>query len=297
MQEVDLSVCFVNYNSGGYLADCLLSLIELTAGISYEVIVVDNNSNDDSLELAKTVNKDLILIKNIQNVGFSAANNQAIRISNGRHILLLNNDILLKNNVLKMLVEFQDSHPESGACGGKLESPEGRIQNQCKRGMPTPWNILSHLLKLDNIFPSRKLFGGYLLTYLDPNVVNEVEAISGACMMISRDALDKVKGLDEDFFLYGEDIDLCLRIRKSGWKIFYVPQARLIHYGEKGSRADVYNRICQYYRSMFIFYNKHYRAKYPFYVNWSVYAGISIIRSIHFIRVSFLRHSRVASKK
>lgn len=293
----DLSVCFVNYNSDSYLAKCLASIKERTTGLDYELIIIDNDSSDSSLEQAVKAAPEAKVLRNYENLGFAKALNQGIKQSSGRHILSLNNDILLRNNALKIMVDFMDSHPEAGACGGKLLNKRGKVQNQCKRGFPTPWNIFTHILGLDRLYAKNKYFAGYLMTYLDSEKINEVDALSGACLLVRKEMADKTGGMDEDYFLYGEDIDLCYRIKNSGWKVFYVPQAEFLHYGEKGSRANKNKRIYEYYRSMFIFYHKHYRHKYFFIINWLVYVGILIKALIHFAKIFLYRKTTVGSRK
>jgi GT2 family glycosyltransferase len=270
-----ISIIIVNFNSGEYLAKCLASIVNDPANkMGYEIIIVDNASIDDSIEQINKRYPATKIIKNQQNVGFSAANNQAIKISRGEYIMLLNHDTYVKPRAIKVLLEFMKNHPEAGACGPKILNADGTIQHQCKRGFPTPLSMLYYLSGLSKIWPQNTAFGRYLMTYLDPSKVNEVEALSGACMLIRRAVLDKIGGLDTAFFIHGEDIDYCYRIKQAGWKIFYVPEAEIIHYGGIGGKMVSYRGIIEFHRSMLIFYKKHYKKLYPFVVTVLVYFGV-----------------------
>lgn len=295
---LELSIIIVNYNSQKYLINCLQSIYQNTKDISFEVIVVDNASSDDSAAIVAREFPKSQVIKNDHNLGFIKGNNIGLRLAKGKYLLSLNNDTEIKDNALKILVDFMDSHPEAGACGAKLLNSNGTIQHQCKRGFPTPWNICTYSLGLSKLFPKSKLFGGYLMAYLDPNKINEIDAISGACFMVRKEIADRVGIMDEDYIMYGDDLDWSYRIKQAGWKIYYVPEAEIIHYGGRGgSSIHRHRNIIEFHRSMFTFYNKHYKKKYPFFITWLVYAGIGFKCVKKLLMYKLRKEKHVGSKK
>lgn len=295
---MELSIIIVNYNSQKYLELCLSSILKNTRNIEYEVIVVDNALEDESAAMVTRKYPSVKLIKNPVNLGFIKGNNVGLKNASGKYLLSLNNDTEIKGNALKILVDFMDSHSEAGACGAKLLNSDGTIQHQCKRGFPTPWNIFCYSVGLSKVFSKSKFFGGYLMTYLDTKKVNEVDALSGACLLVRREVADKIGFMDEDYIMYGDDLDWSYRIKQAGWKIYYVPQAEIIHYGGKGgSGVHSYKNIIEFHRSMFIFYNKHYKNKYPFFIEWLVYAGISLKMALNLLMNRLRREKYVGSRK
>jgi GT2 family glycosyltransferase len=296
-KTVDLSIIIVNYNSKNYLNHCLKSIYEETKSVTFEIIVIDNASTDNSLDLAKRNFPQVKIIKNRVNKGFSAANNQGIRASSGKYVLLLNHDTEIKGKALKILLDFMGNNPTAGACGAKLLNSDGTIQHQSKRGFPTPASIFFYATGISRLFPKSKLFGRYLMTYLDSNKTNEVDALSGACILARRQVLDSIGLMDEDFFLYGEDLDLCYRIKRAGWKIYFVPQAQIIHFGGVGSRVRSHKSIIEFHQSMFIYYKKHYKQKYPFLVTGLVYSGIYAKCGLNIFMNAFRKEKFAGSKK
>ncbi len=291
-----LTIAIVSYNAKEYLLGCLRSIENGTKGIEYEVIVVDNASKDPGTKEVRQEFPKISMIENKRNVGFSAANNQAIKLAKGEYVLLLNHDTKVSEGSLLKLVEFLDKHPEAGACGAKVLNSDGTVQHQCKRGFPTPLSTLCHMSGLNRVFPGNKLFGHYLMTYLDTEKVAEVDALSGACMLIRRKILEDIGGMDESFFLYGEDIDVCYRIKEKGWKIFYVPSSRIVHFGGVGSRSMSYRSIREFYRSMKLFYNKHYSRKYPKLLKSLVFLGINL-KMVSNIILNVLRREKFGGTK
>lgn len=294
----DLSICIVNYNAKKLLDECLESIYCNTKRISFEIFVVDNGSVDGSTSMVKEKYPEVKLIENDCNVGFAKANNQALRESQGRYVLLLNNDTVVLPNALDKLVEFMDSHPEAGACGARLLNPDGTLQPQCRRGFQTPIAAVSHLLYLDRLFPKSRIFGKYFLTYLDSDKTHEVDTVSGACELVRREAMDKVGMLDEQFFIYSEDIDWCLRIKKAGWKVYYVYEAEIIHYGgQGGTKHRSYNMIIQFHKSYHLFYRKHYAAGNLFLINWFIYSLLVVKLGLSILRNLLAKEKRAGSKK
>lgn len=293
---MQLSIIIVNFNSNNYLGKCLESIYANPPDCDFEVIVVDNASTDDSISIVKNVFPQVDIILNENNKGFSAANNIGIKASQGKYILLLNHDTLIRNNALNVLLDFMSNNPDVGACGPKILNSDGTIQHQCKRGFPTPLSTLVHMAGFNKLMPKSKLFGHYLMTYIDINQINEVDSLSGSCMLIRKEILVNIGGLDELFFLYGEDLDLCYRIKQGKFKIYYVPQAIITHFGGVGSRAMSYKSIIEFYRSMIIFYVKHYKNKYGIIIKSLVFIGIYIKMIIN-ITINSVRRDKFGGSK
>lgn len=274
---MDLSIIIVNYNTKELLKQTIESVIQ-TIGqtIKYEIIVSDNGSKDGSNEMMKSCFPQIKLIENNANLGFSKANNVAIKEARGRYILLLNSDTVVKDDCLQKSVAYMDKHGEIGVLGCRVVLPNGILDHACKRGYPTPEASLYYILKLNKLFPSSKKFGAYALDYLPDNEINEVDSLVGAFMMVRKEAIDKVGLLDEDFFMYGEDIDWCYRIKEAGYKVIYYPEAEIIHYKGASSKKKRLKTIYEFHRAMILFYNKHYIHKYNFLVTFLVYIGISL---------------------
>jgi len=255
---MDVSVIIVNYNVKYFLEQALYSVQKASADRQIEIIVVDNNSHDDSVSWIRRIFPDVTIIANTDNVGFARANNQAMKIATGRYFLILNPDTILQEDTIDVLARFLDSHPEVGAVGPKIIFPNGVFDYTCRRGFPTPWVSFSKLSGLSKLFPKSPLFSRYNMTYIDPDVPIEVDALMGACMMMRRETYQAVGGFDEDYFMYGEDIDWCFRIKKTGWHVHYYPKTQIIHYkGESTKRAGT-KRNKHFYGAMHLFVRKHF---------------------------------------
>jgi O-antigen biosynthesis protein len=277
---MDLSVVIVNYNVSSFLDQALTTLKDAAQGIDHEVFVVDNASSDDSVSMIKKKHPWVKLIANEENVGFARANNQALRIASGRYMLLLNPDTVLRSDTLKTMLAFHEEHPEAGISGCKVLNPDGTLQLACRRGFPTPGVAFFKMVGLSNIFPKSKTFGAYNLTYLDPDTLTEVDAVSGSFMMIRKEALEKAGLMDEDFFMYGEDLDICYRVQKAGWKVFYVPDTEIIHFkGESTKSLPSLRNINNFYNAMLIFVNKHHTGRRKLMPGWMLSAGIYFMMS------------------
>lgn len=252
-----LSIIIVNYNVKYFTEQCLNSVRAATLGLETEVFVVDNNSSDDSVNYLKPLFPEVHFIANSDNPGFAKANNQAIRQSTGEYVLLLNPDTIVGEELFRSLLYFMDEHPEAGAAGVKMIDGHGVFLPESKRAYPSPWVSFCKIFGLAKIFPDSPKYAKYALPYLDENKQHEVEVLAGAFMFMRRAALDKSGLLDEDFFMYGEDIDLSYRIVQSGFKNYYLPE-RILHYkGESTKKSDV-KYIKSFYGAMLIFYRKHY---------------------------------------
>jgi GT2 family glycosyltransferase len=253
-----LSVIIVNYNVEHFLEQCLHSVRKAIKHIPAEVFVVDNNSVDGSLQMIHTKFPEVILISNKTNSGFSFANNQAMRVAKGEYFLLLNPDTVVEEDTFEKVLHFMDEHPDAGGLGVQMLDGKGNFLPESKRGLPTPLVAFFKMFGLARLFPKSRLFGRYHLGYLDKNEVHEVDILSGAFMLMRKMALDKVGLLDEDFFMYGEDIDLSYRIQKGGFKNYYFPQTRIIHYKGESTKKSSVNYVFVFYNAMIIFARKHF---------------------------------------
>lgn len=253
-----LSIIIVSWNAKDYLENCLKSVFGTIKGIDFEVIVVDNASTDGSPEMVSANFSDVKLIKNDRNIGFGPANNCGIKDTSGDYILLLNPDTLLLENSVANLVNFIRKEETIGVVGPKILNPDGTVQYECARNFPTPLTEFFVLTTLYKRFPRSKIFGRYLMSYWDHSQEREVESISGSCALIKRSALNEVGLFDECFFMYSEETDLFYRIKKKGWKIYFVPSAEIIHHWGKSTQQAPLVMAVKGRRSMELFFKKHY---------------------------------------
>jgi len=257
---VKLSVIVVNYNVCYFLEQALLSVRKAAErlGQPVEVFVVDNNSADNSVAMVRARFPEVIVIENHDNPGFSKANNQALRLATGQYQLLLNPDTLVEEDAFWRCCAFMDAHPACGGLGVQMLDGQGRYLPESKRGLPTPRVAFYKIFGLAWLFPRSRTFGRYHLGFLDPHQPHQVAVLSGAYMLLRKAALDHVGLLDEDYFMYGEDIDLSYRLTQGGWQNWYFPEVRIIHYkGESTKRTSV-NYVFVFYRAMAIFAQKHF---------------------------------------
>lgn len=287
---MDISIIIVNYNAREFLKKCLSSIMENVRNVSYEIVVVDNNSSDNSPEMVKKEFPQIKLIANKNNIGFSKANNQGIKASQkSRYVLFLNPDTVMQEKTVEEMIGFMDNHKDAGASTCKLVMPNGEIDDASHRGFPTPWNAFSHFLGLPRIFPKSRIFAGYNLGWMDFNSTHRIDVLAGAFMLVRRIAGEEIKWWDEDYFFYGEDIDFCYMLNQKGWKIYYVPKVFITHYkGVSGGIKSVSKEITTAsdetkkratkwrFDAMRIFYKKHYQQKYPWIINFLVDKGIAL---------------------
>ncbi|MBQ8948332.1 MAG: glycosyltransferase family 2 protein [Prevotella sp.] len=243
-----LSIVIVSYNVRSYLEQCLQSVQKALEGIEGEVWVVDNASQDDSVEVLRRDYPWVRLIANSENMGFARANNLAIRQSQSDYVLLLNPDTVVEEPTLRGVVDFMDAHPEAGGAGVMMHNTDGTLAPESRRALPTPW--VSALKMLG--FTKR-----YYMSQLPWDQPGRIEVISGAFCFLRRKALDQVGLLDEDFFMYGEDIDLSYRLLKGGWQNWYLPFA-ITHFKGKSTYKSDYRYVHNFYQAMLIFFRKHY---------------------------------------
>lgn len=260
----DISVVIVNYNVKAFLEQCLIAVERARGSLNIEIFVVDNASVDGSQAMVKKRFPHVRLIENSQNVGFSTANNKALEKAQSEYILILNPDTLIQEDTLLVLKQYLDENPLVGAVGCKLLNPDGSFQIASRRSFPTPWVAFSRIIGLSRIFPKSRLFGRYNLTYLDPDSESEIDVLAGSLMMLRKKALDQVGYFDEDYFMYGEDIDLCYRIKKAGWRLVYTPRTKVIHYKGESTKKSDFSVIANFYSTMLIFVSKHFSGRYSF---------------------------------
>ncbi len=287
-----LSIVIVNYNVKHFIEQCLYSVREAIKNISAEVWVVDNNSVDGSCQMIKEKFPEVLLIENKDNPGFSIANNQAIRKSTGEYVLLLNPDTIAEADTFEKVIEFMDAHPEAGGLGVKMIDGKGKFLPESKRGLPTPAVSFYKIFGLSSIFSKSKIFSKYHLGYLDKNETHEIEILSGAFMFMRKKTLDKVGLLDENFFMYGEDIDLSYRIIKGGYKNYYFPETRIVHYKGESTKKGNINYVFVFYNAMIIFAKKHFSQKnakiFSFLINLAIYFRASISIAKRFAQAIYL---------
>jgi len=273
-----LSIIIVNYNTYDLTKQTIESIIQKEHPFQYEILLVDNASSDGSIENLQEHFNDLLLEGILQifineaNLGFAKANNIGMRVSIGKYILLLNSDTVVKGDCLESCISQMEKNTNIGALGCKVVLPDGKLDHACKRGFPTPKASLYYLFKLYKKNPIK--YGQYDALHLREDEVGEVDCLMGAFMLMPKDVLNKVGLLDEDFFMYGEDIDLCYRIKEGGYKVLYYPKAQIIHHKGGSSKKKRTKVIYDFHEAMWIFYKKHYYKKYNFAITFLVYIGI-----------------------
>lgn len=287
-----LSVIIVNYNVEYFLDQCLDSVRKGIQNISTEVFIVDNCSVDGSIEMVKNKYPEFTLIENKDNVGFSKANNQAIQISNGEYVLLLNPDTVVEEDTFRKTVEFMDERPDSGGLGVRMIDGKGVFLPESKRGLPTPLVAFYKIFGLSSLFPKSKRFGQYHLGHLSEFENHEIDILSGAFMLMRKKTLDKVGLLDESFFMYGEDIDLSYRITLGGFKNYYCSDSKIIHYKGESTKKSSVNYVFVFYRAMIIFAQKHFSGKnaklFSLLINFAIYLRAFMAIALRIIKRMFL---------
>lgn len=291
----------VNYNTADLLRRCLEHTFASVTSVPFTVTVVDNGSTDGSLDLVRREFPTVRTLDAGRNRGFAGGNNLGLRAILAalepdasplhEYILLLNTDLLLAPESLQVLTDFLEAHPGAGVVGPRVELPSGSLDLACRRGFPTPRSALFRLLGLSRRFPRHPVLAAYNLTYLDPGESAEVDSVMGACMLVRVAAIAGARGaglLDEDFFMYGEDLDWAYRIKRQGWRIYYHPATRVLHYKGATSSRRSERMIVEFYRAMYLFHRKHYAPTSPRLMNWLVLVGI-VARGAFALSVNALR--------
>lgn len=279
-----LSVIIVNYNVKKLLKECLHSVITASEGIETEVWVVDNNSSDGSVKMLQEDFRDVKLIANKNNPGFSVANNQAIKQAKGKHILLLNPDTLVPNDTFRRCLKFMNDTPKCGALGVYMHDKNDVFLPESKRGLPNPWVSFCKMIGLNKLFSHSSHFNRYHLGYLKNDENHIIDVIAGAFIWTHKSVLEKVGLLDEKFFMYGEDIDLSYRIQKAGFENWYLGTVKILHYKGESTNKYSYAYIKLFYGAMRIFAKKHFSKSYPFYA-----FSIQVLIIIHSIKLLLVR--------
>lgn len=293
---ISLSIIILSYNTKELTKECLQSLL-ISAGVnrkspqgcSLEIIVVDNASSDGSVEMVREEFKDVKLIANKENLGYTRGNNKGVKETRGRYILFLNTDTVVYPETLETMIEFMDRHKDAGAATCRVELPNGKLDDSCHRGFPTPWRSFCHFSGLSTLFPKLAWFSGYSMSYKDLNKIHEIDSCSGAFIIVRHEAGEKINWWDEDFFWYGDDLDFCYRLKEKGWRVYFVPTVKILHYkGVSGGIKSISKHLTQATRetrlrvtnarfeAMKIFYKKHYFNKYPKLITWLVMQGINL---------------------
>ena len=271
---MDLSVVIVNYQTFELTKNTINSILEYEYPFDVEIFVVDNASSDDSLSKLKDYFGNKVkFIASVENNGFAAGNNQALRQATGKYQLLLNSDTIVWENTLGDIYNYMENHPDVGACGCQVLLENGELDKACKRSFP---NVKNSFFRLFHI-PTKSKDDNYNLTDLPDGEVYEIDCLTGAFMFMRNEALDQIGLLDETFFMYGEDIDLCYRIKHGGWKIIYYGKSKITHLKGASSKKQKSKLIYEFYRAMYIYYKKHHADESFFIVNWVVYIGIALL--------------------
>lgn len=283
---LDLAIVVLNYNTAELLRECLHSVYAGGGDLAYRVCVVDNASADNSAQMVRNSFPDAHLIANARNVGYAAGNNQALcwfgfdenasanRKSLPRYVLLLNPDTTLPPGALSQMVRFLDERPRAGVAGPRVRRLDGSLDRACRRSFPTPRVSLFRMAGLSRLFPRSRLFNAYNLEYLPEDAVHPVDSVVGAFMMVRREAILQAGLLDDDFFMYGEDLDWAKRIKDAGWKNWYNGRVEITHVKEASSQVNIKSRI-DFYEAMWIFYRKHYRRNTSWFVDKLIRLGIA----------------------
>ncbi len=294
---LDLGIVIISYNTRDLLRTCLHSVYASQGDVAFEVCVVDNASADDSAEMVSVEFPQVRLIANAENVGYPRANNQGLRtfgfgqpaagMELPRFALLLNPDTELPPDGLAQMLAFMDEHPDAGVAGPKLVLLDGSLDLACRRSFPTPEVSLYRLTKLSQLFPNSRRFGRYNLTYLDPDQVAEVDAVVGAFMLVRAEAIAQAGLLDEQFFMYGEDLDWAYRIKEAGWRVYYNPAVTVLHVKRAASRHSLRAQV-EFYRAMDIFYRKHYAAQTPRWLHALIVGALALRQGIERLRCALI---------
>ena len=299
----DLGIVIVNYRTPRLLRECLTSVFASQGDLAYQVCVVDNNSRDESCSLVKSEFPQVRLVASEVNGGYPYANNlglcalgfgpsgasalgasaPAAAESLPRYALLLNPDTVLPPTALSDMVAFLDARPEVAVAGPRLVRQDGSLDLACRRSFPSTEVSFYRLIGLSRLFPKSPRFGRYNMTFLDPSLTAEVDSVVGAFMMVRREAILQVGLLDERFFMYGEDLDWALRMKRAGWKVYYNAAVTVLHYKEAASRHSRKARY-EFYRAMYLFYRKHYAAQTPGWLHALIAGAISMRRGIEQLR-------------
>jgi GT2 family glycosyltransferase len=256
---VDISVIIVSYNVKAFLEKCLISVLRAMGDLKVEVIVVDNNSVDDSVHYIRSRFPEVCVISNTENAGFSKANNKGLKRAKGEFVLVLNPDTVVSEDTFSTCIHFMNKHEDAGIVGVKMLDGTGTYLPESKRGLPSPWTSFYKMTGINKLFPKSNLFNGYYMGGLDPEETNQVPVLTGAFMFVRKSVMTEAGNFDEDYFMYGEDIDLCYRVLQKEYKNYYLPETSIIHYKGESTKHSSIQYIKTFYSAMLIFVSKHYK--------------------------------------
>ena len=283
---MDLSIIIVNFNTKELTGQTIRAVIDTTHKIEYEIIVADNSS--DKSQTYESGDPRVFVIENVENRGFGYACNIGARRAKGRYVLFLNSDTVMQEDTLDKCVAYMDENADIGCLGIRTVLKDGTLDHGCKRGFPTPFNSLCYVLKLDRLFPKSKLVGGYRMSYIDEHQTADVDSVSGAFMLMPKPLFDETGGFDESIFMYGEDIDLCCRVKLMGKRVVYYAEGLMIHLkGQSGLRTKNPVVIKHFRDGIMRFYDKYYKDKYNFLVTWLMHGAINLRYYISLLRTRF----------
>jgi GT2 family glycosyltransferase len=268
-----VSAIVVSYNTRDLLLDCLRAFYACS-DVPAEAVVVDNASTDGSAEAVAYEFPEAKLTRQPENVGFGRANNAGLQQAEGRFVLLLNPDVTVMPGCVGRLADFLLVRPDAGAVGPRLQRPDGTLDHAARRGFPSPAASFFYFTGLNRAFPQNERLNRYTLANVPPTEMHEIDSGTAACLMVRRAAVDRVGFFDPDYFMYGEDLDLCFRLKSGGWKIFYLPTARAVHLKGQATRQETARMLREFHRAMWTFHHKHYAADLPAFVNGLIWAGI-----------------------
>lgn len=284
VESPDLSIIILNYNVKDLLLKCLESIFKNRKEQDrWQVMVVDNASSDGSVEEVRKRYKDIEIVENKSNLGFAAGNNVGVKYAKAPVILFLNPDTVVIDDAIQKSLKYLLSNPDIGALTCRVELPDGRLDYSCHRGFPTPWNSFCYFSGLAKLFPYSPLFAGYTASYLDIRTTHEIDCLTGAFLMVRKIAGDQIGWWDTDYFFNGEDIEFCFSLKEKGWKIYFYPQVKIIHYKGSSAGQEKAKAISHGVSAMRIFYKKHYYDKYP-----------PILRNLILAAIKMLEHYRKA---
>ena len=288
MSVLDLGIVIVSYNVSDLLRDCLASVYDSRGDLTFDVCVVDNDSHDGSAGMVADEFPQARLVR-AENRGYAAGNNLGLqefgygrdgsepRSARPRFALLLNPDTILPPSALADILQFMEEHPQAAVAGPRLVRADGSLDRACRRSFHTPKVAAYRFSGLGRLFPNSPRFGRYNLTYLSPDLTTEVDSVVGAFMLIRGEALAEVGLLDEQFFMYAEDLDLCYRIKQRGWQVWYNSGVTVLHYKGQSSRQRSKFANSKFYETMRLFHDKHFKEQSSFLVNWLIYAGVGLL--------------------
>lgn len=294
MKDKDVSVIIVTFNSEDTIGDCINAVEKTVKKHSFEIIISDNSENSETEKIvSEFLNKNVSYLHNKENLGFSKGNNIAVKKAKGKYILFLNPDTVVYEKTIDGMLDFMKKNIDCGASTCFVELPNGKLDDSSHRGFPTPWRSFAHFSGLSKMFKKSRIFGGYNLSYLDITKTHEIDSLAGSFMLVPSEIGEKLGWWDEDFFFYGEDLDFCFRIKKAGYKIYFVPEFRALHYkgissGIKNVSKDITKATIETkkwathhrFNAMEIFYNKHYKKIYPKIITALVLSGIKLKRKM-----------------